>query len=61
MHVEQADIYIGIHPKVLSALVKSMWDDARQVARAITEAISKENITYQIDGIAIQAGESWYE
>jgi len=57
MRSESADIEVGIHPEVLIPLLESRWLDARNFARLVVS--QDAGLTYQPDGIAVVAGESW--
>ena len=53
--IENADIEVGIHPKVLRALVDDRWDEARRVAGEL-----EVGDTYRRDGTTVVAGRTWF-
>jgi hypothetical protein len=55
--IGSADLKIGIRPGVLRLLVESRWEEARKVAEI--QDNQPDDFSYQADGIAIVAGESW--
>lgn len=57
MPVENLDIKIGIHPKVLKRLIASQWEDLYHIETLAD--IQGYGLPYQSDGIAVVAGESW--
>jgi hypothetical protein len=55
--IEEADIQIGIHPRVLRLLLASKWDEARR--GLIDSNMPVFDVPYKADGIAVVAGKSW--
>jgi hypothetical protein len=54
--VERADLRVGIHPKVLSAILDEKWGYVLDFG---SQLHGKMKYQYQADGIAIIAGDSW--
>jgi hypothetical protein len=60
--LEEADVTVGIHPKVLQALERGAWSTAREIARTEWAFLISQRVNlppYQADGMAIVAGPSW--
>ena len=53
--IDDLDVEIGVHGRILKNLVSGEWDQARRAAAAI------EMDGYYPDGIIVRAGSSWYE
>jgi hypothetical protein len=58
LHLDYADVRIGIHPSVLNYLEDGHWDQARE-QKMPTEVLDGYPWRYKPDGIAVVAGESW--
>ena len=54
--IKHEDLKIGIHPEVLSAILKHRWDHIFDITSTLH---GDNNFPYQADGIAIIAGETW--
>jgi len=54
--IREADVQVGVHPRVLEALLEGRWEDARTVARE-----TRFQAPYMADGLAVVAGRSWSE
>jgi hypothetical protein len=55
--IEEADILVGAHPKILPLLLDRKWQDARLVS--IQEARVFQTLGYRPDGLIIKSGQSW--
>lgn len=56
VRIEELDLEIGVHPRILSLLERQQWQEARNVAARIAD---EHRSAYQMDGIQVRAGESW--
>jgi hypothetical protein len=56
--IRELDVHVGIHPYVLKPLIHDQWAGVIQECLQHAERLKHEG--YQIDGIRIEAGKSWF-
>lgn len=57
--IEQLDLSISAHPKILGHLLEGDWQGARNLARELQEVFAAEG--FKPDGLRVRAGPSWCE
>lgn len=55
--IEEADVSLGAHSKILPLLLAERWEEARRVAIDLGPELQNEG--YRSDGLIVRAGESW--
>ena len=57
--IEGHDLELRIHRLIANSLISEEWENARRTAMEATETFKEDG--YQIDGLSVRAGDSWYE